>query len=91
MTHSRPVSFLRDPSVQLSFVVRKRSALPTTDTELKLNAAATIGFRRRSSERGYSTPAAIGTPSALQIITQLALFLVAASAAGTSDETVKRR
>jgi subtilisin family serine protease len=51
---------------QLSFIVLNRSALPTTETELKLMAAAaSIGFRRRCWEIGYSTPAAIGTPRAL--------------------------
>ena len=42
-----------------------RSALATTDTELRLMAsAATIGLSR-SPVAGYSTPAASGTPIAL--------------------------
>jgi hypothetical protein len=50
----------------VSFVVLNRSALPTTDTELKLiAAAATIGLSSRCAEIGYKTPAAIGTPKAL--------------------------
>lgn len=50
----------------ISFVVRSLNALLTTDTELKLiAAAANMGFRRRWCEIGYKTPAAIGTPRAL--------------------------
>ena len=42
-----------------------RNALATTDTELKLIAnAASIGLSNHPVS-GYSTPAAIGTPSAL--------------------------
>lgn len=44
---------------------RNRSALPMTDTELKLMApAATMGLRSRP-KAGYRTPAAIGIPSTL--------------------------
>jgi hypothetical protein len=44
---------------------RSRSALAMTDTELKVIAAlATMGLSSKPSA-GYSTPAAIGTPSAL--------------------------
>jgi len=44
----------------------QRSAFPTTDTELKLMAAAAIiGTSRRWAEIGYRIPAAIGTPRAL--------------------------
>src|SRR4051812_3367671 len=47
-------------------MVRKRNALPTTETELKLTAAAAIiGLRSRWCEIGYRMPAAIGTPRAL--------------------------
>ncbi len=42
-----------------------RSALPTTDTELRLIAAAAMTGESRMPKNGYSTPAAIGTPSAL--------------------------
>jgi hypothetical protein len=46
-------------------VKRSRSALPTTDTELRLiAAAATIGLSSRP-KAGYSTPAASGMPSTL--------------------------
>ena len=45
--------------------VRSRSAFATTDTDERLIAnAAIIGLNRRPNT-GYSTPAAIGTPSAL--------------------------
>jgi hypothetical protein len=44
---------------------RNRSALPITETELKLMAAAAIIGLRSSPNTGYNTPAAIGTPSAL--------------------------
>ena len=47
-------------------LIRRRRALPMTETELKLMAAAAIiGLRSRCAEIGYSTPAAIGTPKAL--------------------------
>jgi hypothetical protein len=42
-----------------------RKALATTDTELKLMAAAAIMGDNSSPKTGYSTPAAIGTPRAL--------------------------
>ena len=42
-----------------------RNALAITDTELKLIAAAAIIGLSRMPNEGYSTPAAIGTPSAL--------------------------
>ena len=45
--------------------LRNRSALPMTDTELKVIAAlAMIGLSSRP-KKGYSTPAAMGTPSML--------------------------
>ena len=44
---------------------RSRSAFPITDTELNVIAAlAIIGLSRRP-KKGYSTPAAIGTPTTL--------------------------
>ncbi len=43
----------------------RRSELPITDTELKLMAAAAIIGLSSSPNTGYSTPAAIGTPSEL--------------------------
>ena len=47
------------------FTFRNRSALKTTQTELKLIAAlARIGLRSKP-KKGYSAPAATGTPSAL--------------------------
>src|SRR5262249_48650878 len=46
-----------------SFTRRRRSEFPITDTELPLIAAlAMIGLSKRPNT-GYSTPAAIGTPS----------------------------
>ena len=44
---------------------RRRSALLITDTELKLIAALAIIGLSSTPKTGYSTPAAIGTPSAL--------------------------
>lgn len=44
---------------------RRRSALPTTETELKLMAAAAIMGLSNMPKKGYRAPAAIGTPSAL--------------------------
>src|SRR5579883_2598321 len=44
---------------------RSRRAFPTTDTELKLIAAAAMTGLSSRPKNGYSTPAAIGTPSAL--------------------------
>lgn len=41
------------------------NALPITDTELKLIAAAAIIGLRSKPKNGYNTPAAIGTPSEL--------------------------
>jgi len=40
-------------------------ALKTTDTELRLIAAAAIIGLKRIPKKGYRTPAAIGTPRAL--------------------------
>jgi hypothetical protein len=44
---------------------RSRKAFNTTETELKLIAAAAIIGLSSNPKNGYSTPAAIGTPSAL--------------------------
>jgi hypothetical protein len=56
--------FLRNAR-QPTLAFPSRSALATTDTELRLIAsAAIIGLSSRPVS-GYSTPAAIGTPSAL--------------------------
>ena len=46
-------------------VVRRRSALVTTDTELRLIANAAIMGDSVTPNHGYSTPAASGIPSAL--------------------------
>ena len=52
-------------SVCYSFTLRRRKALVTTETELIAMAApANIG-ESSSPNAGYSTPAAMGTPSAL--------------------------
>jgi hypothetical protein len=48
-----------------SFVVRSLRALPITDTELKLMAAAAIIGLRSKPNAGKSTPAASGTPTTL--------------------------
>ena len=48
-----------------SRTVRRRRALPITETELRLMAAAAIIGLSRSPNTGYSTPAATGTPSVL--------------------------
>ncbi len=45
--------------------LRNRSALPITDTELKVMAALAMMGLSKSPKNGYSTPAAIGTPSTL--------------------------
>jgi hypothetical protein len=42
-----------------------RSALPITDTELKVIAALAIIGLRSSPNQGYRIPAAIGTPATL--------------------------
>src|SRR2546422_519343 len=44
---------------------RSRKALPMTETELNVIAALAIIGLSRIPNHGYSTPAAIGTPSAL--------------------------
>ncbi len=44
---------------------RRRSALPITDTELKLMAAAAMMGLNSSPNAGYSTPAATGIPMTL--------------------------
>jgi len=44
---------------------RSRSALPTTDAELRLIASAAIIGDSSQPVNGYSSPAASGTPSAL--------------------------
>src|SRR5690606_17163325 len=44
---------------------RRRRALPTTEAELKLIATAAIIGDSSRPVNGYSTPAAMGTPSAL--------------------------
>ena len=44
---------------------RRRSALLTTDTELRLIASAAIIGDKVMPNQGYNTPAASGTPTAL--------------------------
>jgi len=48
-----------------SAALRSRSALPTTDAELRLIASAAIIGDSSQPVNGYSSPAARGTPSAL--------------------------
>jgi hypothetical protein len=52
---------LRPPYRTYSATRRNRSALPTTETELRLIAAAAIIGLSSRPKNGYSTPAAIGT------------------------------
>lgn len=59
MADLAPVSFGQ------SLARRNRSALPITDTELKLIAAAAIIGLISNPKAGKSTPAPNGTPSAL--------------------------
>ncbi len=51
--------------VQSSRAPPRRSALATTETELRLIASAAIIGLNSRPVNGYSTPAAIGTPNAL--------------------------
>jgi hypothetical protein len=44
---------------------RSRNAIPITDTELTIIAAAAIIGVSSNSKNGYRTPAAIGIPAAL--------------------------
>lgn len=48
-----------------SSTLRSRKAFVMTDTELKVIAALAIIGLRSTPKNGYSTPAAIGTPSTL--------------------------
>lgn len=48
-----------------SRILFNRSALPITDTELKLMAAAAIIGESSMPKKGYNTPAATGTPNTL--------------------------
>lgn len=48
-----------------SLALRSLSALPITDTELRLMAAAAIIGLSSIPRKGYSTPAAIGIPNPL--------------------------
>jgi hypothetical protein len=48
-----------------SSILRRRSELVMTDTELKLIAAAAMIGESSKPKNGYKTPAAIGTPAAL--------------------------
>jgi hypothetical protein len=65
MSKDRSLRSIRRQSCDYFNADRSRSALLTTDNELKLIAApAIIGFNR-SPKTGYRIPAAIGTPSRL--------------------------
>ena len=48
-----------------NLLLRSRSALPTTDAELRLIASAAIIGESSQPVKGYSTPAATGTPRPL--------------------------
>ncbi len=47
------------------WVIRSRSALPITEKELKLMAAAAMMGLKRMPKAGYNTPAATGIPTTL--------------------------
>ena len=66
-TFSRLASMLAGPPHPMGQrrARRKRSAFPTTETELKLIAAAAIIGLSNRPNQGYSAPAAIGMPRAL--------------------------
>ena len=52
-------------AVIYNLLLRSRSALPTTDAELRLIASAAIIGESSQPVKGYSTPAATGTPRPL--------------------------
>ena len=52
-------------SESVRYRLRRRSALPITDAELRLIASAAIKGDSSQPVNGYNTPAAIGMPSAL--------------------------
>jgi hypothetical protein len=56
---------LRSTKNGYNLVARSLSALPITETELKLMAAAAIIGLRSSPKAGKRTPAASGMPTAL--------------------------
>ena len=59
------MAFVRSNGFDQILVLRKRNALPITDTELKLIAPAAIMGDSNNPKIGYNRPAAIGTPSEL--------------------------
>jgi hypothetical protein len=65
MEYSQPLGFSPIPLPLHNSTRRSRSALVMTDTDDRLIAAAAIIGDSRRPVTGYSSPAAIGTPSAL--------------------------
>ncbi len=61
----RSAALLARVEGRYSFAFLRRSAFVITDTELKLIAAAAMMGLSRMPNLGYSTPAAIGTPTEL--------------------------
>jgi hypothetical protein len=55
----------QQPGTTYTSTRRNRNAFAITETELKLMAAAAIIGLNNHPKNGYSTPAAIGTPSEL--------------------------
>ncbi|MNC99458.1 hypothetical protein D3C83_177590 [compost metagenome] len=65
MTRINCIVLIGRPPARYSLTLRSRSAFVTTETELiAIAAPAKIGESSKPNT-GYSTPAAIGTPSAL--------------------------
>ncbi len=61
----RGLTLPADPDRGYRLTRRSRRALPITETELKLIAAAAIMGLSKRPKAGYSSPAAIGTPTVL--------------------------
>src|SRR5579863_4503150 len=57
--------FIRSGERRHKLALRRRRALPITDTELRDMAAAAMAGLKRMPVNGYRTPAAIGTPREL--------------------------
>lgn len=59
------MSMSMSPATAYSDTVRKRSALPITDTDERLMASAAMSGLNNQPVEGYRTPAASGIPKAL--------------------------
>ena len=84
---------LSSPNYASSEVLRSLRALPMTETELKLMAAAANIGLSRMPKKGYRTPAATGTPSALYTKAKnrfcLMFFIVALESSLAPHDTAK--